>query len=57
MRAKLMTVDEVAEYLTVTRSWVYDNWKREEIPFRKIGQALRCRPNDLELWIDRQAGA
>ncbi|MEU9191865.1 helix-turn-helix domain-containing protein [Streptomyces hundungensis] len=52
-----MTVDDVAEYLVRPRSWVYSNWKREGIPFRKVGQALRCRPSDLERWIDRQAAA
>ncbi|MFD9905819.1 helix-turn-helix domain-containing protein [Streptomyces sp. NPDC059063] len=50
-----MTVDEVAAYLRKPRSWVYSNWQREEIPFRKVGQALRCRPADLEKWLDRQS--
>ncbi|MEV5872774.1 helix-turn-helix domain-containing protein [Streptomyces sp. NPDC052101] len=54
MRTKLMTVDEVADYLNVPESWVYGNWKRKEIPFRKVGQSLRCRPNDLEKWLDKQ---
>ncbi|MEU6962315.1 helix-turn-helix domain-containing protein [Streptomyces chrestomyceticus] len=54
MRTKLMTVEEVAEYLNVPGSWVYGNWKAREIPFRKVGQALRCRPSDLEKWLDRQ---
>lgn len=49
---KLMTVIDVAAYLGVPKSWVYDNWKREEIPFLKIGQGLRCRPNDLDRWLD-----
>ncbi|WP_243469270.1 helix-turn-helix domain-containing protein [Streptomyces cinnamoneus] len=52
---KLMTVDDVAEYLRKPRSWVYDNWRREALPFKKVGQALRCRPADLEKWIDCQA--
>ncbi|MFH9074818.1 helix-turn-helix domain-containing protein [Streptomyces alboflavus] len=55
MRTKLMTVDDVANYLAKPRSWVYGNWQREEIPFRKVGQALRCRPADLEKWLDRQS--
>ncbi|MEU4211188.1 helix-turn-helix domain-containing protein [Streptomyces sp. NPDC026206] len=54
MRPKLMTVDEVADYLDVPESWVYGNWKTREIPFRKVGQSLRCRPADLERWLDRQ---
>ncbi|MBB5118018.1 MULTISPECIES: helix-turn-helix domain-containing protein [Streptomyces] len=54
MTHSLMTVDDVADRLKVPKSWVYDNWKREEMPFRKIGQSLRIRPNDLEKWFDRQ---
>ncbi|MFI8106477.1 helix-turn-helix domain-containing protein [Streptomyces sp. NPDC086023] len=49
-----MTVDDVAEYLAVPESWVYSNWRQRKIPFRKVGQALRCRPADLENWLDRQ---
>ncbi|WP_305965182.1 helix-turn-helix domain-containing protein [Streptomyces sp. IMTB 2501] len=52
--AKLMTVDDVADYLNKPRSWVYGNWKAEQIPFRKVGQSLRCRPVDLEKWLDDQ---
>ncbi|WP_275561006.1 helix-turn-helix domain-containing protein [Streptomyces sp. 5-6(2022)] len=51
---KLMTVDDVAAYLGKPRSWVYGNWRREQIPFRKVGQALRCRPADLDRWLDTQ---
>ncbi|ARX82333.1 hypothetical protein SMD44_01743 [Streptomyces alboflavus] len=55
MPPKLMTVEDVADYLAKPRSWVYGNWQREQIPFRKVGQALRCRPADLEKWLDRQS--
>ncbi|MFJ8471514.1 helix-turn-helix domain-containing protein [Kitasatospora sp. NPDC094011] len=50
-----MTVDDVANYLNCPKSWVYSNWRLAGIPFRKVGQSLRCRPNDLELWLDQQA--
>ncbi|WP_405021507.1 helix-turn-helix domain-containing protein [Kitasatospora sp. NBC_00070] len=49
-----MTVDDVAQYLRTPKSWVYENWRREQIPFRKVGQALRCRHEDLEKWFDTQ---
>ncbi|MEU3540555.1 helix-turn-helix domain-containing protein [Streptomyces paromomycinus] len=49
-----MTVTEVADFLSKPRSWVYDNWRGAQIPFRKVGQSLRCRPVDLEKWLDRQ---
>ncbi|MEV0442506.1 helix-turn-helix domain-containing protein [Streptomyces spectabilis] len=51
---KLMSVNDVAEFLGVPKSWVYDNWKREAIPFKRVGKSLRCRPNDLNRWLDEQ---
>ncbi|MFF8728304.1 helix-turn-helix domain-containing protein [Streptomyces sp. NPDC015171] len=51
---KLMSVDDVADYLSKPRSWVYGNWRAEQIPFRKVGQSLRCRPADLDRWLDEQ---
>ncbi|MFF5449217.1 helix-turn-helix domain-containing protein [Streptomyces sp. NPDC012888] len=54
MEHKLMTLDDVAPYLGKPRSWVYGNWRKEGVPFRKVGQSLRCRPADLEKWLDRQ---
>ncbi|MGD6754292.1 helix-turn-helix domain-containing protein [Streptomyces sp. BH105] len=53
---RLLTIDDVAAHLNVPKSWIYDNHKREGIPFKKIGQKLRCRPNDLDRWIDQQRG-
>ncbi|BAJ32374.1 MULTISPECIES: helix-turn-helix domain-containing protein [Kitasatospora] len=50
----LMTVDEVANHLSRPKSWVYANWREAGIPFRRVGQALRCRPKDLEAWVDQQ---
>ncbi|MGW7088846.1 helix-turn-helix domain-containing protein [Streptomyces sp. NPDC054871] len=52
--AKLLTVEDVAHYLGKPRSWVYGNWKGEQIPFRKVGQSLRCRPADLDRWLDER---
>ncbi|MQS38375.1 helix-turn-helix domain-containing protein [Streptomyces katsurahamanus] len=49
-----MTLGDVADYLAKSCSWVYGNWKREEIPFRKVGQSLRCRPVGLDRWLDTQ---
>ncbi|MDO0914399.1 helix-turn-helix domain-containing protein [Streptomyces sp. DT2A-34] len=54
MRTKLMTVDDVADYLNKPRSFVYGNWKALGLPFKKVGQSLRCRPSDLDRWLDEQ---
>jgi excisionase family DNA binding protein len=50
----MLGVEDVAAYLDKPKSWVYGNWREQGIPFRKIGNQLRCRPTDLEEWIDRQ---
>ncbi|MFE7479986.1 helix-turn-helix domain-containing protein [Streptomyces sp. NPDC057552] len=50
-----MTIDEVAAYLAKPKSWVYANWRTHGIPFKRVGNALRCRMGDLNEWLDQQA--
>lgn len=50
----LMSPDDVATYLAKPKSWVYGNWRSQGIPFKKVGNALRCRLADLNEWLDRQ---
>ncbi|WP_335939345.1 helix-turn-helix domain-containing protein [Streptomyces sp. PTD5-9] len=50
----LMSPDDVARYLVRPKSWVYGNWRSQGIPFKKVGNALRCRLVDLNEWLDRQ---
>ncbi|GAA0406432.1 hypothetical protein GCM10010357_29260 [Streptomyces luteireticuli] len=52
---RLMTPADVAEYLGKPTSWVYSQWRGTGIPFRKVGNQLRCRPGDLDNWFDQQA--
>ncbi|MCJ0870292.1 helix-turn-helix domain-containing protein [Streptomyces sp. AP-93] len=49
-----MSLDEVATYLAKPKSWVYANWRSQGIPFKKVGNGLRCRRGDLSDWLDRQ---
>lgn len=51
----LMSLADVADYLKKPKGWVYENWMRLGIPFRKVGNQLRCRPRDLENWLDSKA--
>ncbi|MFD0384482.1 helix-turn-helix domain-containing protein [Streptomyces stramineus] len=50
-----MTATDVAEYLGKPMSWVYNEWRGVGIPFKRIGNQLRCRQADLEDWFDQQA--
>jgi excisionase family DNA binding protein len=50
-----MSVDDVAEYLAVSKSTVYDQWKTWGLPGFKIGKHLRFRQRNVESWLERQA--
>ncbi|MFB7403224.1 helix-turn-helix domain-containing protein [Streptomyces rubiginosohelvolus] len=50
----LMSLADVAHFLRKPKGWVYGNWRVQGIPFKKVGAALRCRPQDLDDWLDRQ---
>lgn len=53
----LLTADEVASWLKVKKSWVYDAHARGELPGLKVGkQHLRFRRADIEAYLDGPAG-
>jgi excisionase family DNA binding protein len=43
-----LTVDEAAERLGVTRSWIYDRTRRNALPHRKLGKFVRFTEQDLQ---------
>jgi excisionase family DNA binding protein len=43
----LLTVDEVAAHLKVSRRWVYDLVQRGGVPAVRVGRYLRFRPADV----------
>lgn len=45
-------VDELAEYLAVPSSWVYDNHHRLGLPAIKLGRHLRFRECDVDAWLE-----
>jgi excisionase family DNA binding protein len=50
----LMTVTEVAEFLRVPLSWVYDHVRpgcRDPLPHVKLGKYLRFRSSDIDAYI------
>ena len=50
----IYTIPEVAEYLKMSKSKVYDLVKKGRIPFIKIGRNVRIRKSDLMKWLDEQ---
>jgi excisionase family DNA binding protein len=48
---RLLTVEQVCEFLNVTEEWVYHNAKK--LPFvRKVGGMLRFSANGLQRYIE-----
>jgi excisionase family DNA binding protein len=50
----LLTVDEVAGLLRMSKDWVYRH--RRELKALKLGRELRFEPGDLRAWMARNAG-
>jgi excisionase family DNA binding protein len=48
----IYTIPEVADYLKMSKSKVYDLVKRQKIPFIKIGRNVRIRQSDLLEWLE-----
>jgi len=48
---ELMNVEEVAEYLKVKKSSIYDRANSRTIPFLKNGKFLRFKKKDIDLWL------
>lgn len=43
---RLWTIDELAEFLNMRKSWVYDNY-RDLFPYYKLGQQVRFDPREI----------
>lgn len=51
-RRGVIGVDELAEYLAVPSSWIYDNHARLDLPALKLGRHLRFRTSDVDAWLE-----
>jgi excisionase family DNA binding protein len=52
---RLLTPDDVAELLRLSKTTVYRLCRRGEIPTLRIGGSLRVDPDALDGWIRRQS--
>lgn len=50
-RDELLTADEVAGRLRMTRAWVYSETRAERIPHLRLGRYIRYRRAAIEDWI------
>ncbi len=49
---RLLTVDDVAERLGVTKDWVWAQARPGRIPHVQLGRYRRFREEALEKWLD-----
>lgn len=49
---QLLSVQQVAEYLQVNRSTVYDWAQKGKLPAIKLGQMWRFRRSELDTWLE-----
>jgi excisionase family DNA binding protein len=58
-RARLLTVEQVADLLHVPRSWVYSHTRvraQDRIPAFRLGKYWRFDEADVLRWVERQRG-
>lgn len=47
----LLTADEVAALMRVTRAWVYAETRRDALPHLRLGRYVRYRRSAIEAWM------
>ena len=55
-RSDLLTVQEAAEYLRISKDLAYELIARKELPHVRLGRVIRVPKFGLEQWIAREAG-
>jgi excisionase family DNA binding protein len=48
---RLLTADDVAELMRVTRAWVYAETRRNALPHLRLGRYVRYRRSAIEEWM------
>ena len=49
----LFSVDTLAKYLQVSKQWVYERVRLNEIPYMKMGKFPRFRKSEIDNWLDK----
>jgi excisionase family DNA binding protein len=53
---RLLTAEEVAGLLQVTKGWVYEQTRRDSMPHIRLGRYVRFRRSAVERWISSLEG-
>jgi excisionase family DNA binding protein len=55
MEKKYLNLEEAANYLCTTESWIYQNHKRFGLPVLRVGRKLIFMQSELDNWLNQQA--
>ncbi|NUM58137.1 MAG: helix-turn-helix domain-containing protein [Bdellovibrionaceae bacterium] len=50
-----LNIDQVAEFLQLPKSWIYERTRNNTIPHYKMGKYLRFKKSDLDTWISKNS--
>ncbi|NKQ57575.1 helix-turn-helix domain-containing protein [Amycolatopsis sp. K13G38] len=58
MNSKLLTIDDLADYLGIPKGTLYQ-WRTKGYgpQGRRVGKYVRYRPEDVDAWIEQQGVA
>ncbi len=51
-QTKLLTVQQVAEILSVQTSWVYEQARKNKIPHVRLGKYLRFKMDEIHQYVE-----
>lgn len=54
MQKEVMTAEELAEYLSFSKNWVYRKAEAGEIPGVKLGNRWRFKKSVIDRWLEEQ---
>jgi len=52
MKEKLLTIEDLAEYLNISRRTVYRLLKEGTLPGYRIGSHMRFRRGEIDRWLE-----
>jgi excisionase family DNA binding protein len=50
----LLTPKEVAKWLSMSLPWIYKATERGDLPYLRIGQAIRYDPEQIKQYLDER---
>lgn len=56
MPESLMTPQEVATWLKMSRVWVYKQAEKGLLPFHRVGEAMRFDPKEIQVYLNERRG-